>query len=92
MGPGEDFTAATMSSRLRGVTTLDMRTGNNRVTSFTQTLESLSAVTVTAGVREYDARLTATPNTSRASTVLPNLAAQRRTCGHVFFKESFSAI
>jgi hypothetical protein len=85
IGPDVDFTAATMSSIDRGVTTRAIVTGKRRVTSSTRTLESGIAATLTGGVRQQDTALTAAPNTISPTTTnairFPRRAARRTIVG-----------
>jgi hypothetical protein len=108
IGPDVAFTAVTMSSTVRGVTTRAIVTGCNRVTSSIRTLESGRAPTATAGVRQQETALTATPKTSNATITIarrfPSRAARRTIVGRgvglgrfaverrCFFRELLNAI
>ena len=84
-GPGVAFTAVTMSSTVRGVTTRAIVTGCSRVTSSIRTLESGIAPTATAGVRTNESALTMTPNRINPHTTsrsrFPSRPARRSIVG-----------
>jgi len=107
-GPAVAFTAVTMSSAVRGVTTRLIVTGWSRVTSSIRTLVSGAALTATAGARQHEIALTSTPNVNSPTIIsasrFPSRAVRRTIVGRgaglgrfaferrCFFRELLNAI